>query len=447
MSRRIVVNIAFFALIGVALAVWAVTNVVSFDFIDRPFTVTAQFDTSPGLSPRFEVTYLGQRIGAIRKVVLDDKVVTATLKIDRDEEVPRAVTAAVRRKSAVGEPYVDLQPMANTDPDVGPRLSDGDRIPIDRTSTPLAYSELFRAVDQLVDAIEPNDLRTLVHELAVGLDGRADSLRQLFAGADQITGDLAANAELLDRTIADLTELTHTLATHRGSLAASFDNVAALAETLRRSESDVVALLEKAPTLGSSLARITAQSKHDLGCTLDALGIVGTKLDRATTSALAHVIAKSPRFLFVLTGLLTDYGLKGRLAVNVGPTGPLVYPKPLAPPVVPRLKECAAAAATATGAVAPGVAPTAGVAEGVAPTPTGRVPSYSGRVPAVEPSAPATPRSTPTSVGGDLELARFSRLLIALGIVAVLALVAAVRRRLTRRSVAAAASDDGGDGD
>src|SRR5256714_2339811 len=223
--RRIVYNLAFFGVIGLALAVWAATSVISFDFVDRPYKVTAQFDTSPGLSPRFEVTYLGQRIGAISKVELGKKLVTATMKLDRDRKVPRAVNAAVRRKSAVGEPYVDLQPSPNTDPDTGPRLARGDRIPVERTSTPLAYSDLFKAVDQLVDAIDPGDLRTLVHELAVGVDGRGDSLRQLFVGVDQITGDLADNAQLLDSTIAALTTLTHTVATHSGAVASSIDNL------------------------------------------------------------------------------------------------------------------------------------------------------------------------------------------------------------------------------
>ena len=203
-----------------------------------------------------------------------------------DEDRPRPEGAPRRRRRRPSQvcgrgAYVDLQPIPDTDPDAGPRLAGGDRIPLERTSTPLAYSELFKAVDQLVAAIEPDDLRTLVHELAVGLDGRGDSLRQLFAGADQITEDLATNAELLDSTISDLTELTHTFAAHRGALASSFDNLAALAQTLRRSEQDVVALLEKGPTLGNSLADLAAASKHDLGCTLDALGVVGARLDRA----------------------------------------------------------------------------------------------------------------------------------------------------------------------
>lgn len=449
-GRRIVYNLVFFGVIGLALAVWAATSVISFDFVDRPYTVTAQFDTSPGLSPRFEVTYLGQRIGAISKVELGKKLVTATMKLDRDRKVPRAVDAAVRRKSAVGEPYVDLQPSAHTDPDRGPRLAGGDRIPLGRTSTPLAYSDLFKAVDQLVAAVDPGDLRTLVHELAVGVDGRGDSLRQLFVGVDQLTGDLADNAQLLDSTIADLTTLTHTVASHSGAVASSIDNLAALAQTLHASENDVAALLEHGPTLGGTLAKLVTGSGNDLGCTLDALGVVASKLDRPTVDALSHVIAKSPKFLFVLSGLLTEKGLKGRLAINVGPTGPLVYPKPLAPPVVPKLRTCAEATAAGGGAGgAPAAASsTAGPAAAVGSVPAGPVPRASARATPPAALAPETPPSKPTSVGGDLRLSRLVTPLASLALFgAVVFGLAALRRARSRAVVPSATSDDGGDGD
>jgi phospholipid/cholesterol/gamma-HCH transport system substrate-binding protein len=446
-NRRIVYNLAFFGVIGLALAVWAATSVISFDFVDRPYTVTAQFDTSPGLSPRFEVTYLGQRIGAISKVELGKKLVTATMKLDRGRKVPRAVDAAVRRKSAVGEPYVDLQPSAHTDPDRGPRLAGGDRIPLARTSTPLAYSDLFRAVDQLVAAVDPGDLRTLVHELAVGVDGRGDSLRQLFVGVDQLTGDLADNAQLLDSTISDLTTLTDTVATHSGAVGSSIDNLASLAQTLHASENDVAALLEKGPTLGATLAKLVTGSGSDLGCAVDALGVVASKLDRTTVDALNHVIAKSPKFLFVLSGLLTEKGLKGRVAINLGPTGPLVYPKPLGPPVVPKLRTCAEVSAVGGGAGgAPAAASsTAGPAAAVAGVPAERVPRASAPATPLAVPAPETPPSKPTSVGGGLRLSAVLKPLVPLAVILAIALGFTARRRFrSRAAVPSTAGEDGG---
>ena len=439
MNRRIAINLGVFAIIGVLLAYWAVTNVVSFDFIDRPYKVTAQFATSPGLSSNFEVTYLGQKIGAIEKVELADKAVTVTMKIDRDIEVPKAVDAAVRRKSAVGEPYVDLSPTAGTNPDVGPRLAGGDNIPIERTSTPLAYSDLFRAVNDLVAAADPTDLRTLVHELAVGVDGRADSFRQTVVGLDQITRDLADNAGLLDQVFTDLTQLTNTFASHSDSIATSFDNLAALSATLAQSKQDVNALLDGAPTLGNLVAEILAKSKGPLGCTLDALGTVGTKLDGPTIDALSHVIELSPKFLFVLQGLVTDNGIHGRLLFNTGSNGPLVYAEPLTPPVVPDVPACAAVPSVGTGSPSAG---TAGSATPVAPAPTGATPDAS-RPRTATPVTPTTPSST-KPLSGDFDVSGLKWFLLLAALAAGAFLVG--RRVWPRTGAAAAGGQDGADG-
>jgi phospholipid/cholesterol/gamma-HCH transport system substrate-binding protein len=232
MSRRIVINLIAFAILGVILAVWAVSNVISFDYLDKPYRVTAAFATSPGLSPDFEVTYLGHKVGAIDSVKLRKGHVDVVMRIERDVELPSPLSAAVRRKSAVGEPYVDLtrrepsgvQPAEGA----GGRLREGDRIPLEHTSVPLSYTDLFEAVDQLVKAIEPADLRTVLHEFATGLEGRDRSIRDFVRGMDQLTADFAAKGELLEAALVELSRFTHTVAGHTRAIGSGFDNLAAI---------------------------------------------------------------------------------------------------------------------------------------------------------------------------------------------------------------------------
>ena len=414
MSKRVLINLAVFGLLGLSLAYWTVTNVISFDFIDRPYTVTAHFDTSPGLSPHFEVTYLGQRIGAIKSVKLDGDRVKVTMGIDREITVPRDVDAAVRRKSAVGEPYVDLYPTPGSNPSQGPRLGNGDSI--ERTSTPLAYSELFQAAARLVRSVDPADLRTLVHELSVGIDGRSDSIRQLLTGADQISTDLVANADTIDQLITDLTQITRTFADHRGSVASSFDDLAALSATLRDVQQDFIFLVEQGPTFTSTLADIIANSKSPLGCVLDGLGTVGTVLDPATIQALENTISMSPQFAFVLGGLgQPSQGAGGYLFFNNGQYGPLpVYATPLPLPGIPAVPACGDVANTVPGA---GTAGVAGPGTPLGAAPAGETPGLGSRTPA--PNADQQTSSTKDVGGSDLISSLFPYLLAALLIIIV----------------------------
>ena len=103
-NRRIVVNLSVFGLLFLVLMYWAFTNVIQLNAVERPYAVTAEFTTSPGLHPGYAVTYLGVQVGRIGSVSLSQSHVDAVLEIDRGTSLPADLTAAVRRKSAVGEP-------------------------------------------------------------------------------------------------------------------------------------------------------------------------------------------------------------------------------------------------------------------------------------------------------------------------------------------------------
>jgi phospholipid/cholesterol/gamma-HCH transport system substrate-binding protein len=430
MTRRIAVNLVLFALAGVLLAYWAVTTVISIDALDRPFKVTADFTTSPGLSPHFEVTYLGQRVGSIRSVELEGDHVLVTMAIDRDrrDDLPRAVDATVRRKSVVGEPYVDLSPSPSTDPRRGARLSGGDHIGLERTRTPLAYSELFAAAARLVAAVDPSDLQTLVHELAVGLSGRGQSIRDLLVDADDLTRDLVAHGDELDALVRDIADLAGTFAEHRGAVAASIDQVAVLADTLAKSRRELDALLAEGPTFGEALADVVSKSKASLGCTLDALGVVGTKLDRETVAALVDVIALSPRFAYVLEGIDAQAdGTGGYLFLNHGTQrGQVpVYDEQRPLPEVPPLPSCGEVAPAAPGGPgALGTAPAGASAAPAGPSPLTPRPGDPGAA-----DEPPTVSST-KDLGGN----GVGGMLVVVGLVLVLLIAAAVigRRMMAR---------------
>ncbi len=387
MTRRVWVNIAVFAALGIVLGWWTVTNVLHLDAVEHPYAVHAQFATSPGLSPHFEVTYLGQRVGTISGVHLDGDRVDVVMQIDHGVVLPAAVDAAVRRKSAVGEPYIDMSPTPGTNPNAGARLTKGATIGLDHTSTPLEYSELFKAAANLVRAVNPNDLQTLVHELATAVQGRGDSIRELLASTSKLSVDLSQHSELVDQLVTDLGQVASTLADHRDALGQSIDNVDAIAGALAQSQQDFADLVARGPTFTSTLADIVANSKSSLGCVLDGFGTIGAALDPTTVAALQHLISLSPQFAFVLQGLeQPNTGAGGYLFFNNGSGPPSesvpVFATPRPAPAVPTVPSCASVATSSgpppngAGASPAGVAPPPG-SESVsaAPRPTTPAPA------------------------------------------------------------------------
>src|SRR5581483_11737418 len=96
------------------------------------------------------------------------------------------LTAAASRQSAIGEPYVALSPPAGY-ADGGPYLKSGYTITLAQTSVPLSYEDLFASLDHLAAAVQPSALNSLLHELALALNGRADTIRQLIGNTSDLT--------------------------------------------------------------------------------------------------------------------------------------------------------------------------------------------------------------------------------------------------------------------
>ncbi|WP_018658263.1 MCE family protein [Actinomadura flavalba] len=343
MTKRVTINLVVFGALAALMVAWALTNVIRFDLFTRPYNISVEFASSPGLHPGFEVDYLGLRIGKIDSVRLAGDKVVVKLDIDKDVEVPRGVHAAAARKSAVGEPVVELTP-APGQASAAP-MRPGERIPVERTTVPPKYGDLFGAVVQSLKAIDPDDAKVLVHELAEGWSGREGSLRQIIDGGDQLTATLAENSELLDGLTKDFGRITGVLNENRGSLGAGIDNVAALTAALAQVRGELAELRDRGPGLLRTVNTLFDKTGPDFECTIASLGDVrlGARNPDYLTD-LRRVLRAAPELNTVLRDVIGEEGGKPVLNVvfqiTLTRTAALEYKYPLAQPGVNKKLTC-----------------------------------------------------------------------------------------------------------
>jgi phospholipid/cholesterol/gamma-HCH transport system substrate-binding protein len=345
MRNRIHLNLGFFAALGVVMTIWAFSTIIRLDAIERPYRVSAEFVSSPGLVRGFDVAYLGVRVGKIGDVRLAPGKIVVGLDIDREIRLPKGVTAEVRRKSAIGEPYVELSPPATGVR--GPSLAAGDTIPLTKTSVPLDYKKLFEGVGKLLNAVPPRDAKTVTHELAVALDGRAPSIRAIIDDAHSLTGTLADNADVLDELSVQLTQLTHTLAGRKERLAAGITDLSTVTAALRASRTDLNAFLDHGPGVFARIDGAVKASRPGFSCLLTAAGLPHRPAFSAETERnVHHLLSIVPTALSLADDISdrrdgTVYG-KAAFVFSVpgGPTPAEEYAGPVGPPTVPRLRAC-----------------------------------------------------------------------------------------------------------
>lgn len=339
MRRRVNINLVVFLVMFCVMMVWLASNVVSFKQVEKPFKVTAEFENAFGVLPNAEVAYIGVPFGHVTRVERITNGVKVTMSIDRGRQIPRGSTANIGRKSAIGEQFIDFFP-----PKSGATaaiLKDGDHIPRKDTTVPLEFSELLRSASALLGAVPSGAVGTIVHAAATGLDGRADSLRQLATAGEKLTEVLASRTEALDRISANGGRLTKALADHRASLGSSLDSLAALNDALATGKQDLGTILDKAAPLTKQLADLVGDHKAELDCDLKVLEVV---IDHASTpinvDGLRALLTWAPA---AFAGIWDSRDIEAdgvwvRVGTIVNPTGnsPVQFVPPRAlPPVVP----------------------------------------------------------------------------------------------------------------
>ncbi|MBW3668843.1 MAG: MCE family protein [Actinobacteria bacterium] len=346
MNRRVLLNILTFTVASALMVGWALSNVVSVDRLEKPYPLSVELANTFGVGENAEVTYLGVKFGSIDGVERVPGGAVADLRIERDKRIPAGSVAHVLRKSVIGEPYIDFAPPEGYTGDDGPFYEAGARIPQERTTVPLEFSELLRSADALLASVPPEDVTTLLHEASVALNGRAPSLRALAEAGDRLSGTLASRSEALDRLATNNTRLTRVVTEHRSSLGRSLTDVREIAETLKTSSGDTTALLDKGSDLMRRLADLVAKHKGNLDCDLKTLELLG---DHTTTPerlrGLAALLDIGPR-AYAGVWDSTDLDEDGNLWVRVGfvsqeQVPPQQYTPPRELPAAPTVEPCA----------------------------------------------------------------------------------------------------------
>ncbi len=197
---RLAINLAGVLALSVITVGWVVFRLVGPGAVGDPMRVVADFASSGGVYTDQEVTYRGVLVGRVGELVLNDDGVDIELVIDPEwrGDIPRDVLAKVLSKSAVGEQFVNLVPVAADDE----ILADGDVIPRSSTRLPVDFQQLLKSLDSVLSDIPPEQSRRLIQNLASGIGGHegdiAEILRSLSTLSDAFASVAPEQVRLLD---------------------------------------------------------------------------------------------------------------------------------------------------------------------------------------------------------------------------------------------------------
>ncbi len=172
--------------------------------------LTMVFEDATGLVETAPIAISGVKVGVVTSIRYADGGAKVRARIEPDVKIFADATASVRSKSLLGEKLVALDPGTES---AGP-LPDGAAVKTLPTSD---IERMAAAFARAAEAMDPEDVKAIVHGLAVALgDGKAgagvpeairqvgEDLHRLSAALEHVTGDASTIAKDLRPILARL---------------------------------------------------------------------------------------------------------------------------------------------------------------------------------------------------------------------------------------------------
>ncbi len=220
--------------------------------LNRGLDIQATLPVSGGLYQGSAVTYRGVKVGKVGKVTPSAEGIKLQLALEDGTKIPLASPMYVHNLSAVGEQYLDFEPIS----DQGPYAENGDTIAGSMGSIPTDEAELLVELDSFVSSVDKRALRTVVSELGNLFEDTGRPLQRLLDNGGDFIDE--ANAHT-DETIALLDSLQVVLGTQQDNsenIRSFSEDLRLLTGALRESDADIREVLVDTPAATRQLNQL-----------------------------------------------------------------------------------------------------------------------------------------------------------------------------------------------
>jgi len=239
---------------------------------DSSYQVVAHFRESGGIFPGAEVSYRGVTVGRVDRLQLTDQGVDVVLDIDHGTSpIPADTKAVVADRSAVGEQYVDLEPVTGS----GPYLGDGGEIPTRMTRTPISSTKLLVDLDTTVNSVHKQSLRTVVSALGNAFHGTGNDLRRIIDSSDAFLNAADANFGTTTALIHQGNTVLQTQIDKSSAIESFSRNLALFTGTLAGSDADLRRVIDSGSATADELRTFLERNQVDLGDLINNLVTTG----------------------------------------------------------------------------------------------------------------------------------------------------------------------------
>ena len=313
-TRRVAINIGVFLVVAAFLVVFGFLDLLGNPLAART-QLKALFPDASGLSANFDVTYDGVAVGSITGVRLVPGGAEVTMALDPGRVVPGDVVANVDLANALGEQQIDLVPAHGG---TAAPLKSGATVPVNPNGIPASVGELVSVATKLLNAIPPGDLNSLLHQLALALNGHGQDLRTITDQSAVFAQEFLKYQTQFEALLANSPPVLDAVAAQGPELRAALANTAALAQVLADRRFDLANAIGKGSQVATDLNGLLAQQLPNLACLTHDFADLSANLAQPTNLSNLNTALLTNQYFF---GAVDGVSPEGR-AISLYPADP-----------------------------------------------------------------------------------------------------------------------------
>ena len=269
------IKLALFAVVTITSTGLLGLTIANVDLrASKPYA--AKFEDVTSLSVGDDVRIAGVRVGQVETIELvDRRAARVTFAVDARLELPTSVTATIKYRNMIGQRYVALER------GVGPVdqvLAPGSEIPLERTRPALDLTVLFNGFKPLFQALSPDDVNQLSHEIIQVLQGEGGTVESLLRHTASLTSTLADKDKVIGEVIGNLNDVLDTVNAHSDQLSGLIATLQQFVTGFAADREPIGQAISSLDELAGATAGLVGDSRAPLKDTIAGLGEVSKNL-------------------------------------------------------------------------------------------------------------------------------------------------------------------------
>ncbi|MEU6477727.1 MCE family protein [Streptomyces sp. NPDC047017] len=264
----------------------------------------ALFTDVTGLVDGDSVRVSGVKVGEVTDVrVVNRRTAQVTFTVQKDRDLPRSTTAAVKYLNMVGQRYVALDRGSG---DLTGTLAAGDTIPLARTTPALDLTLLFNGFKPLFEGLSPKDVNELAGSIVQVLQGEGGTVDSLLTHIGSLSTTVAAKDKVIGEVVTNLNTVLTTLNDREAGFNDLVDTLRGLVSGFNEDRKPLGRAVAAMGDLTTVTAGLLQDGRAPLKQDISELGRLSGNLADGTPQ-IENFLAKSPAKLTALARL-SSYG-------------------------------------------------------------------------------------------------------------------------------------------